>query len=319
MSTASTNMLRFVDDHFGCRFTHLQLGIHFLDLRGLAFELGSERLYLLLLLRDSCLQALNGAVEHGLSPGLGDSLGPDAALGLKSTWVASIHADRAQSSVGVDHHHNGCCGRNRCAEDIVDSAPVADLAKNRVHTRVVADNDVVIGTGNTRSGHLAYGNVVTITDVALERLITNGCVVASSSIGSKRFPSSGSVGAASGIVRESKITSGSVEAAAVVKDKSIRSNGRVLCASRIEQERCRANCGIGPCIVNGQRSSANTGIEAAGRIQKERAPTKRGVSGAGGKRTKCVTSFRCGEIWKATIRCRRRCWRRRRRGCRVWR
>ena len=37
-----------------------------LDLRGLLAELGSESLYLFLLLRDLCLQLLNFVIEHGL-------------------------------------------------------------------------------------------------------------------------------------------------------------------------------------------------------------------------------------------------------------
>src|SRR5205823_1889556 len=216
-------------------------------------------------------------IEHGLPGSIGDGLGPDS-FGRKSTRISSISSKSAQSSIGIDHHHNSCRSGNRRTEDIVDGAPVTDLSKNSVHTRVVSNDDVIIGAGDSRACHLAYGNVVTISNAALERLIANGRVVVSGSIGSKRFPPSGSVGAAGGIVRQSKVTGGSVRATAAVKDKRIRSNGGVLCAGRIEQERCCANCGIGLCIVNGQRSSANTGIEAAGRIQKERPPTKRGIS-----------------------------------------
>jgi len=39
-----------------------------------------------------------------------------------------------------------------------------------------------------------------------------------------------------------------------------------LCAARVEQHRCRAHCGIGIHVVEGQRSTANTGIEVAGTI-----------------------------------------------------
>ena len=60
----------------------------------------------------------------------------------------------------IDHHGNGRRGGNRRAEDIVDSAPVTNLAKNTVHTRVMADDDVVIDTGNTRTCHVAYSNVI---------------------------------------------------------------------------------------------------------------------------------------------------------------
>jgi hypothetical protein len=44
--------------------------------------------------------------------------------------------------------------------DIVDKAPVTFLAKNSVHTRVVADDDVVIGGCDTRPGFSAYGNII---------------------------------------------------------------------------------------------------------------------------------------------------------------
>src|SRR4051794_14048304 len=185
------------------------MGIDFLDQRGLVFELASERLYLLLLPRDSCLQALNCAIEHSLPGSVGHGLGRDA-FGRKSTRIRSIGSKRAPSSIGIDHYHNSCRSGNRRTKNIVDSAPVTDLPKNTVHTGVVSDDDVIIGAGDSRACHLTYGNVVTISNATLERLITNGCVVVSSSIGSKRFPPSGSVGAAADIVRQSKVTSGSV-------------------------------------------------------------------------------------------------------------
>ena len=58
--------LRFVRDYLRRRFAHFNPGAHFLDLRGLLFELGREGLYLFLLLRDRCFQLLNFAIEHGL-------------------------------------------------------------------------------------------------------------------------------------------------------------------------------------------------------------------------------------------------------------
>ena len=286
----------FVHDHFGRRLTHLELGVYFLDLRSLLFHLGREPLYLLLVLRDRCLQVLNCAIEHGLFGGIGNGLGPDVAFGRKSTRIGSIGGDRAQSSIGIDHHHSSRGGGNRRTENIVDSAPVTDLAKYTVHTRVVADDDIIIDAGDTRPGHAAYGNVFTVADVTLERLITDGCVVASGGVGSERFPTSGRVGAAAGIVHERKVTGASVVRTGVVKDERIGSNGGVLCAAGVEQERCHANRGIGTSIVEGQRSTADTGIETAGRIQKERSPTKCCVSSAGGERTKRIASLRCREV-----------------------
>ena len=227
---------------------------------------------------------------------IGNGLGPDAAFGRKSTRIGSIHADRAQSSIGIDHHHSGRRGGNRRTKDIVDSAPVTDLAKNTVHTRVVADDDIVIDAGDTRPSHAAQGNVIARGYVALERLITDGCVVVSGGVGSERFPTDGRVGAAGGVVHERKVTSGSVGRTAVVKDQRIGPNGGVLCAGGVEQERCRANCSIGIRIVKSQRSTADTGIETAGGIKRERTPTKCCISSTGSEKTKRVAPFRRREI-----------------------
>ena len=84
-----------------------------------------------------------------------------------------------------------------------------------------------------------------------------------------------------------------------------------MCAGGVEQQRCSAYCGIGTSVVEDQRSSANTSVEAAGRIQKERTPTKRCISSARGERAKRIAAFRCSEIGIA----RRRRRRRRRCGC----
>src|SRR5207247_11267648 len=120
--------------------------------------------------------------------------------------------------------------------------------------------------------------------------------------GSERFPTDGRVGAAGGIVHEGKVTDARVGAAAVVKDERIGSNGGILCAGGVEQERCRANCGIGICVVDCQRSTADTGVDTSGGIRKERTPTERCISSAGGKRIKCVASFCCREIGKTPVR-----------------
>ena len=271
------------------------------------FELGCERLYLLLLLRGRCPQVLNFEIDHGLLGGVGNGLRPDSAFGRKSTRVGSIHGDRAQSSIGIDHHDSGRRGGNRRTGDIVDSAPVTDLAKNTVHTRVVADDDIIIDGGDTGPGHAAQGNVIARGYVALERLITDGCVVVSGGVGSERFPTDGRVGAAGGIVHERKVTNGRVGRTAVVKDQRIGPNGGILCAGGIEQERCCANCCIGICVVEGQRSSANAGIETAGGI-KERIPTEPCISSASGEKTKRVAPFGCRVIGITRVRCRGWCW-----------
>src|SRR5207249_4931330 len=154
------------------------------------------------------------------------------------------------------------------------------------------------------TSHYAYGTVIARGFAAVEPLIADGCVVASGGIGNERFRTSGCVGTAGGIVHERKVTSGRVGITAVVKDERISSNGRVLCAGGVEQERCRANCGIGICVVEGQRSAAYASIETAGRIQKEGTPTKRCISSADGERTKRIAPFRCREVGITSVRCR---------------
>ena len=55
--------LRLIHNHFDHGLIHFELSVRFLDLRGLLFKLGCERLYLLLLPRDGCLQALDCALQ----------------------------------------------------------------------------------------------------------------------------------------------------------------------------------------------------------------------------------------------------------------
>src|SRR4030095_13334173 len=137
---------QLVHNYSGSWLTHFELGIHFLHFRDLLLELGGERLYLLLLLRDRCLQVLNLEVEHRLLGGIGNGLGPDA-FGRKSTRIGPVRGDRAQSSIRIDHHgHCRRCG-NRRTMDIVDKASVTFLAKHTVHTSILTVDDVVIGGG----------------------------------------------------------------------------------------------------------------------------------------------------------------------------
>ncbi len=65
------------------------------------------------------------------------------------------------------------------------------------------------------------------------------------------------------VVKERKGADGIVKRAAVVIDERVNPNGRVPCAGGVEQHRCSADCGIGISRVEDQRSSANTGVEAA--------------------------------------------------------
>src|SRR5215470_11787649 len=70
--------LRFVHNHFGLRLTHFELGVRFLDLCGVVFQLSRQLFYFLLLLRDRCPQVLNFEVEHGLLGGVRNGCGLNA-------------------------------------------------------------------------------------------------------------------------------------------------------------------------------------------------------------------------------------------------
>ena len=314
MNSFSKNpALRFFHNHF-CRCpTHLEPGPRFLDLTGLLFEPDCEHLYLLLLLRDRGLQLLNFEIEHGLPGGVRNGLGRDA-LGRKAARVGSIRGERAQSSIGIDHHYSRRRGGNRRTGDVVDGAPVTDLTKNAVHPGVVADDNIVIGGGNTRPGHSAYAHVFIRSFIVLERLIADSCVVVSAGVDGERTRTDGRVGAAVGVVHERKVTGGSVGRTAVVKDKRVSSNGRVVCAGGVEQKRYSADRRIGIAVVEDQCPGAYTGVEAAGGIQKERLPTERCICSTSGEGIKCIASLRCREI--GITRVRGRGWCRRGRGSR---
>ena|SRR5437899_1480225 len=81
-----------------------------------------------------------------------------------------------------------------------------------------------------------------------------------------------------------------------VMDEGVGSNGRVLRAAGVEQKRCRANRGIGITRVEDQRSSANTGVEAAGGDAKHRKRTKCCVPNARSESLKGVVPRRRGEV-----------------------
>ena len=144
----------FVHYHSGRRHTDFELVVRFLHLHSVVFQLGGERRYLLLLLGDGRLQAFDCAIELGLPGGIENGLGPDVAFGRKSTRIGSIGGGRAQSSIGVDHHHSGCGGGNRRTKDVVDKAPVTFLAEHTVHSGMVANDDIVIDAGDPGPGML---------------------------------------------------------------------------------------------------------------------------------------------------------------------
>jgi hypothetical protein len=65
------------------------------------------------------------------------------------------------------------------------------------------------------------------------------------------------------IVRERKGADSSVVFGTAVEGESVSSHGRVVIAAEVEDHRCSANCGVGIGSVEDQRSSADTGVEAA--------------------------------------------------------
>ncbi len=98
------------------------------------------------------------------------------------------------------------------------------------------------------------------------------------------------------IVIQCIVTDRYVEGAAIVMDEGVSSNGRVLRAAGVEQKRCRANRGIGITRVEDQRSSANTGVEAAGGDAKHRKRTKCCVPNARSESLKGVVPRSSGEV-----------------------
>src|SRR4030095_16535150 len=95
-------------------------------------------------------------------------------LARKSAGVWSRRSQGAQSSIGIDHHDRSRGGGNWRTRDIVDKAPVTFLAKNSVHTRVMTNDDIIIGSSDTRPSHSASGHIIARGFAALQRLITNG-------------------------------------------------------------------------------------------------------------------------------------------------
>src|SRR5438552_13366644 len=179
------------------------------------------------LLASFFFQAEDG-IRDDLVTGVQTCALPIYAFGRRSTRVGSIDVDGHQSSVGIDDHCHCCRDRDRPIVNIVDIAPVTFLAKNSVHTRVVADDDIIIGGGNTRPGLTAYAHVVACRLAVHERHITDGRVAVPAGVGSERFPTDARVGTARGIVHESKITGGRVGGTAVVKDERVGPKGRVV-------------------------------------------------------------------------------------------
>src|SRR5262249_1500864 len=155
--------------------------IHFANLLDLLFNLGAERLYLILLLRNGRLQVLKVEIKHGLLRGFGNGLGLDAGrfTGISAarsrSRSSSIKRHGAQPSIGIDAHQTGNRAEvvNVRTIDVADIADFVFLAKATVHTGMVADDDVVIDDGDPRPGHCAYGNMSARAYTVLERQTTD--------------------------------------------------------------------------------------------------------------------------------------------------
>jgi hypothetical protein len=66
--------------------------------------------------------------------------------------------------------------------DVADIADVIFLTKATMHTRMVADDNIVIDERDPRSSHAAYHNVIVRGYAVLERRTTDGRVVVSAPI-----------------------------------------------------------------------------------------------------------------------------------------
>ena len=148
---------------------------------------------------------------------------------------------------------------------------------------IVAD-DVWIGTRCS-----AYGSIV-IASAILKRPAAHCRVVASGSVGLQRER------AHTGIV-----------SSVVVVDHGGCSKGAVPCARGVEQKGRGAHCRIGICIIEYQRSGANTGVVIGGASSKQRIPTKSCICSPAGEVTQRVASFRRREPEIATVRGRTDC------------
>ena len=129
------------------------------------------------LLPDRFLQLLNFDIEQRFPGSAGNGFGRDA-FGRKSTCISSISGDRAQSSIGIDHHDESRSAGNRRAENVVDKTPVRDETKHTVQTRKMADDNVIIDAdrrvragGNARASLAAYGYVVIRISAVLSAIL----------------------------------------------------------------------------------------------------------------------------------------------------
>src|SRR5437764_4168789 len=155
---------------------------------------------------------------------------------------------------------------------------------------------VNVGSGWGRSAHV----------IILECQITNVSVSRAINIFEKRVIPNCVVGVSAGIVKqrkgtESVVVVGACDAVAVI-DKRVGSKGGVLCAGAVEQKRRSTTGRIAIRSIEVQGSAANTGVEGAGGIKRERIPTNCCVSSAGSEVEKRMAPFGGGERGVAPVR-----------------
>src|SRR5205809_4407922 len=222
--------LGLVRDHLRRRFIDFKLSAHFLDLRGLFFELGRESLYLFLLLRDRCFQLLNFAnfaIEHGgaLCRRAGRATTPRCAT-RRSRYATTLARAKIPAKVVVikvqsNLNNGGAVNRLEVIEDTTDEtlkgpAPVSvrDVtdADRTVFvggegTNEVADVSVIGASDHVWSCPCPHGCLLTAINVIEERLSAN-CHVVVSQTHSIRVTK-----------REREITNGSVFAGVNIEKK----------------------------------------------------------------------------------------------------
>jgi len=170
--------------------------------------------------------------------------------------------------------NGGVCNAANIEEKREVAKSVVAVSVNVISERIGADSIVVSAKWEAvcegvikQERIITHGRVAAGGKITIERSITNGGVGIAISVELERLSANcrvvaGKAGPSRVIVRERKGADSSVVFAAAVEGESANSNGRVVIAAEVEDHRCSANCGIGISSVEGQRSSAKTGVEA---------------------------------------------------------
>jgi hypothetical protein len=221
----------------------------------------------------------------------------------------------AKQAGGQVHGHKIGTTATHGGNVYVADVGVIGLPSDTRHPR--ADIDVTTARCCQDARLKAQGGVVVASGV-IERATPDGRVFVACRVGKERGTTDGDVEVAgvmkkrlvtncrvfepANVRKERLLTDGRVRRARIVKNKRVSSDGRVPRGGGVEQQRSSAHCGIGIRVVEGQRSSANTGVVATGNVQKERIPANSCVASASGEEMKGITSFRCREPGIAPVR-----------------